>query len=70
MKTEAYKCDGPGCTKIKQTINHWFVATFYQDEDFYVSGWIEQKASVKDAKHACGEACLLKIISEHIKKGE
>jgi hypothetical protein len=66
-------CDGPGCEHVKQECNHWF--TFMSKGFEFSCASIEKSTAMElmaefingTIKHACGEACLLKIISEHIK---
>jgi hypothetical protein len=63
------KCDGPGCTNVRKETNHWF-KIFFQHIDsltFTVTNWNYEHELSKKVYFACGEACLLKIISEHIK---
>jgi hypothetical protein len=69
MKIETHvSCDGPGCDHVKKECNHWFLFFDEGGVSFTVEPWIESLADSKyQSKHACGEACLLKIISEHIK---
>jgi hypothetical protein len=70
MKTEnPFTCDGPGCDHVKQECNHWFLLyPLTPAPAFVVNEWDDANARLARVKHACGEACLLKIISEHIKK--
>jgi hypothetical protein len=67
-----FKCDGPGCDHVKKECNHWFViflARHKSGKGIFVrfESWHRIPATDPEYKHACGEACLLKIISEHIK---
>ena len=63
-----WKCDGPGCEALKKETNHWFLLyPFRAAPAFVVNVWEPANASLPGVKHACGEACLLKIVSERIK---
>ena len=68
MKAKNFTCDGPGCEHVKKEVNHWFlVIQEPRSGGFLIHPWNEDIALQSGVEHACGEACLLKIISEHIK---
>lgn len=64
MRTESYKCDGPGCTHEKGSTNHWFVAI-----KILGALTIKQWAGAQTADHVlhlCGESCVQKVVSEFL----
>lgn len=71
MKNEqVYLCDGIGCTCVKKETNHWFKIELNPHSQIYLAvfKWDSSLTLTHEVKYACGESCLLKIISEHIKK--
>jgi len=66
-RTVQDKCDGPGCTNVRKETNHWFVFIPIELHSGFVVRPFRFVDLEPDEKFACGEACLLKIISEHIK---
>jgi hypothetical protein len=60
-------CDRPGCPHMKRACNHWFVVSFPENSFIVIEKHSIVNQNRIEQMHACGEACLLKIISEHIK---
>lgn len=62
MRTESYKCDGPGCTHVKGESNHWFVAVKILGS-LTIKPWAGIAAGML---HLCGESCVQKVVSEFL----
>lgn len=67
-------CDGPGCGKRKQDLNHWWTV-----QRRSIDGQIVLSPGTVDTSHmsppaawaafdACGDDCALKIVSEQMSK--
>lgn len=73
MQSVRYKCDAPGCERVKGNNNHWFricpheVMSFGEASLFTIYQWEGVKLSYREELHACGESCLHKIISDLLK---
>jgi hypothetical protein len=62
VRTESYKCDGPGCTHVKGESNHWFVAVKILGS-LTIKPWAGIAAGML---HLCGESCVQKVVSEFL----
>lgn len=58
-----YVCDG--CGAHKGTANHWYVLHL-QVNTIQIYQWFGNAITTPGALHYCGEACLLKKISERL----
>jgi hypothetical protein len=65
MKFEGIKCDV--CGQIKDTSNHWLLAQEIE-HGFWISDWQESLADREGVMHLCGEACMVKEQSKHLRK--
>ena len=72
MFTPVYRCDGPGCDNVKGEVNHWWRVHVGDPQHVYIHPWNSPAPSDLTAgeRHACGESCLHKIISDLLNNGE
>lgn len=63
MRTESYKCDGPGCDRVKGVANHWWLGIKAQ-YTLLIKPWTDPAAGAHGVLHLCGESCAQKTLSE------
>jgi hypothetical protein len=75
-EVNTFRCDGPGCDKVKGQSNHWFIVRRALGE-FHLWAWdAPQQPPVMTGirpEHYCSELCAAKALSSAIgskSKGE
>jgi|HubBroStandDraft_4_1064222.scaffolds.fasta_scaffold08768_2 hypothetical protein len=67
-EVNTFRCDGPGCDKVKGDSNHWFRIRMTPSE-FHLRAWdaepIAYLMGVAEL-HACSEGCATKLLSNAI----
>lgn len=69
MNIQTVKCDGPGCDQIRRDVNHWFIC-WRESDRFMIAPWNNSLARELDVLHACGSACVLKLVAAFLGKIE
>ena len=64
MRSEMFTCDV--CQKVRGEANHWFLARISAKWSLIVSPWAEPLMREEGAMHLCGEACVLRRVSEFL----
>jgi hypothetical protein len=65
------RCACPGCNNVRKETNHWFliIPSTHPEELYTIAAFaIELLYQSDNLLPVCGEACLLKLLSELIKK--
>jgi hypothetical protein len=69
-EVKTFRCDGPGCFKLKGDASHWYQVRILPDQ-FWIGPWDSQDAGFgfmggSEKLHVCSESCAAKKLSEVI----
>jgi hypothetical protein len=65
------RCAGPGCTKVRQECNHWFVVQvvkYVNGTGFSCAPLMMSRELGIDDRPVCGQACAQKLFEQWMQK--